>query len=60
MYGDSAPIILEKLRDFGFRDNVIFVVRPNELDLKEPIHKILRPDGQETLRIFQVEVPSQT
>jgi 4-amino-4-deoxy-L-arabinose transferase-like glycosyltransferase len=59
IYGSSAPIILENLRDFGFKDNVIFIVRPNELDLKNPIHKIRRPDGQETLWIFQVEVPSR-
>lgn len=57
IYGGSAPIIIEKLHDFGFKDNVIFVVRPNELDLKEPVHTIRRPDGRETLRIFQLEMP---
>jgi 4-amino-4-deoxy-L-arabinose transferase-like glycosyltransferase len=57
IYDSSSPIILEKLRGFGFKDNVIFIVRPNELNLKEPVHEIHRPDGQVTLQIFQLGVP---
>ena len=58
MYGSAQPI-LDKLPAFGLNGDVIFIVRPGELDLENPVHRIYRPDGQETLRIFQVEAPTQ-
>jgi hypothetical protein len=48
MYGGSAIPAITKLRP---EDRAIFIVRPNELGFKNPIHQICHPDGTPTLWI---------
>jgi 4-amino-4-deoxy-L-arabinose transferase-like glycosyltransferase len=52
MYSTPASI-LQLLQELGFSGRVIFIVRPGELGLEDPVHRIVRPDGKETLWICQ-------
>ena len=50
MYGGSAIPAITSLRP---EDRAIFIVRPNELGFKNPIHQICHPDGTPTLWLCQ-------
>jgi 4-amino-4-deoxy-L-arabinose transferase-like glycosyltransferase len=50
MYGPAYNASLPQLKP---DDRVLFIVRPGELDLKNPIHQILRPDGTPALWLCQ-------
>ncbi len=50
MYGGSAIPAITSLRP---QDRAIFIVRPNELGFKNPIHQICHPDGTPTLWLCQ-------
>ncbi len=54
MYGDSFMPAFTELQKSTEDKNVIFIVRPGELGLKNPVHRIYRPDGQEVLWICQL------
>ena len=51
MYGQSFVPALAELKKKTSPDRIIFIVRPGELGLKNPIHRIRRPDGQDVLWI---------
>ncbi|GAI45982.1 unnamed protein product, partial [marine sediment metagenome] len=54
MYGNSFVPALTELQQSTEDKNVIFIVRPGELGLKNPIHRIYRPDGREVLWICRL------
>jgi len=56
MYEDLWRPWAERLRANGRADRTIFVVRPGELGLRDPIHVIRRPDGREVLWICQASL----
>ena len=56
MYGPSFMPALRELRQKSPQSRIIFIVRPGELGLKGPIHKIYGPDGEATLWIRQTGV----
>jgi len=53
MYGQSFIPALKELQQSNQHNRIIFIVRPGELGLKDPIHQIYRPDGKVTLWICQ-------
>jgi hypothetical protein len=56
MYGLSFVPALKELRQKNPQSRIIFIVRPGELGLQDPIHQIYRPDGEATLWICQPEI----
>ena len=54
MYNASVATKLEKLRDNGQQDRVIFIVRPGELGLSSPALSVTNPDGVVTLWACEV------
>ena len=54
MYGSSFVPALTELQQSAEDKNVIFIVRPGERGLKNPIHRIYRPDGREVLWICRL------
>jgi len=51
MYGQSIEAALNAL---PANPRVLVIVRPGELDLKNPIHQIYSPDGKASLWIYQM------
>ena len=56
MYGQSFMPALTELRQKSRQSGIIFILRPGELGLEDPIHKIYGPDGEATLWIRQTGV----
>lgn len=50
-YDDSVKPMLSESYLSSLHNRVIFIVRPGELGLKDPVHRIRRHNGQETLWI---------
>jgi 4-amino-4-deoxy-L-arabinose transferase-like glycosyltransferase len=46
----------QRLASDGIPEHAWFVVRPGELDLKNPVHVVRRPDGQEVLWICELTI----
>ena len=51
---DLAP--LTALQADGKRHRVLFIVRPGELQLSNPVHTIRGPDGLSALLIYDVQL----
>lgn len=56
LYGDLVRPYVDDLRAGGRRVRAMFVVRPNELGLTDPVHVIRGPDGTERLWICTGEL----
>jgi 4-amino-4-deoxy-L-arabinose transferase-like glycosyltransferase len=50
---DASQKALAELRKNGRADRVIFIVRPGELKLRDPVRAILAPNGQPLLLIYE-------
>jgi 4-amino-4-deoxy-L-arabinose transferase-like glycosyltransferase len=53
MYSSPSEMFLKQLHEGDLQRRVVFLVRPGELDLRNPVHEICRPDGVPTLWICQ-------
>ncbi|HEY2954428.1 MAG TPA: phospholipid carrier-dependent glycosyltransferase [Candidatus Eisenbacteria bacterium] len=56
MYGDLWVPDYRRLEADGVPQHAWFVVRPGELDLKNPVHVVRRPDGRESLWICEITI----
>ena len=53
LYGQYWRAHIEAEQADGRPERVLFVLRPGELGLGNPVHVIRRPDGQEALWICE-------
>jgi len=57
MYGDSSKNALMQLKNNGKPDRVLFIIKPEELDISQPpLYQIHGPDGQVVLCIYEVQM----
>jgi len=54
MYGDLWLPIIKELQENGKNDRVIFILRPEDLDLKDPVYEIKDPEGNPGLYIYDM------
>jgi len=52
---DAIRAVLANLPQFNLQGDVIFIVRPGELPLKNPVYEIRNPEGQATLEIYRLK-----
>ena len=56
MYSSGAVrAVLDSLPQFNLQGDAIFIVRPGELPLENPVHVIRNPVGQVTLEIYRLK-----
>jgi 4-amino-4-deoxy-L-arabinose transferase-like glycosyltransferase len=56
MYGDLWVPDYQRLEADGVPQHAWFVVRPGELDLKNPVYVVRRPDGRDALWICELTI----
>jgi hypothetical protein len=56
LYGQLCRPYVEQMRASGRKVHALFVVRPHELGLRDPVHVILGPHGEERLWICEGEI----